>query len=318
MERNADPTNELPAWHRVLPGDLAMLIRTVELGSFSAVARERNLPTSSVSRAVQRLESAWAVRLLRRSTHGLSLTPEGEVAVDLGRQSLASLAEIGERLGATRGQISGTVRLALSASFAEGLVVPALPALAARHPELAVDLLVDDKASDFTLDGVDLAVRVGSVVDESLVARPIGSFRRGLYASPDYLRRHGTPGTPDALAGHVFVAHQSVAHLNRLRFVPGSGHAERTVVGRYRANTTAVMEEMVRQGLGIGYLNELFMRSRAQRGEVVEILAEWCDPARYPIYAVYLPDRQRLPRVQAVIEFLGELFAPELPAAGAG
>lgn len=316
--RNTDLGFEVPKWHQLMPGDLAMLIRTVELGSFSAVARERNLPTSSVSRAIQRLELAWAVRLLRRSTHGLSLTPEGEVAVDLGRQSLASLAEIGERLAATRGQISGTVRLALSASFAEGLVVPALPTLAARHPDLAVDLLVDDKASDFTLDGVDLAVRVGSVVDESLIARHIGIFRRGLYASPDYLRSSGMPRTPDELAGHVFVAHQSVAHLNRLRFAAGSGHGERTVVGRYRANTTAVMEEMVRQGLGIGYLNELFMRSRAQRGEVVEILAEWCDPARYPIYAVYLPDRQRLPRVQAVIEFLGELFSPELPAAGMG
>lgn len=106
MPRNTDIAIEAPQWHGVIPGDLALLIRTVEMGSFSAVARERNLPTSSVSRAIQRLESAWAVRLLRRSTHGLSLTPEGEVAIDLGRKSLEALAEIGERLAAQRGWIS--------------------------------------------------------------------------------------------------------------------------------------------------------------------------------------------------------------------
>lgn len=311
MKRNIEAAAAQPGWQNVMPGDLALLIRSVELGSFSAVARERNLPTSSVSRAIQRLEAAWSVRLLRRSTHGLSLTPEGEVAVDWGRRSLAALAEIGERLAEPRGRISGSVCLALSASFAEGLIVPALPALAARHPGLALDLLVDDRASDFTLEAVDLAVRVGSVVDESLVARQIGSFRRGLYAAPEYLLRHGTPNEPGDLDQHVFVSHQSVAHLNRLRFAATTGRAERTVAGRYRANTTAVMEEMVRCGVGIGYMNELFMRGKVQRGEVVEILTEWCDPVRYPIYAVYLPDRQRLPRVQAVIEFLGEVFESE-------
>lgn len=189
--------------------------------------------------------------------------------------------------------------------------MPALPVLAQRHPELVVELLIDDKASDFTLEGVDLAVRVGSVVDESLVARQIGSFRRGLFAAPVYLERRGTPLAPADLDAHVFVTHQSIAHLNRLRFASVVDAGERLLLGRYRANTTAVMEEMVRQGLGVGYLNELFMRSRVERGDVVEILCGQCDPARYPIYAVYLPDRQRLPRVQAVIEFLGEVFGPE-------
>lgn len=318
MERNTDPANDLPAWHRVLPGDLAMLIRTVELGSFSAVARERNLPTSNVSRAVQRLESAWAVRLLRRSTHGLSLTPEGEVAVDLGRQSLASLAEIGERLATTRGQISGTVRLAVSAAVARYVIVPALPELSVRYPELFVELLLDDKANDFTLEGVDLAVRTGIILDEGLVARRIGNFRRGLFASPRYLRRQGIPQAPVDLNDHVFVTHQSTFQLNRLRFAASSRVSERLLVGNYRANTTDMMAEMVSHGLGIGYMSELIMRAGVASGEIVEVLSGMCDPEMYPIYAVYLPDRLRLPRVQAVIEFLGDLFAPELPAAGAG
>lgn len=294
-------TKGVPA---ISPDDLAMFLRVVALGSFSAAAREHNQPASRASRAVQRLEEIWQVRLLRRSTHGLSLTPEGEVVLELGQRTLAGLAEIGERLAEPRGQISGTVRLALSASFAEGIIAPALPALAAAHPALQLDLISDDLASDFSLQGVDIALRIGSVVDQSLVARQLGSFSRRLFAAPAYLAAHGCPQTPADLAAHHFVTHREVRHLNGLRQrIDGQIH-EQQLVGRYTANTTAVLERLVLHGLGIGYLNELFMRAALQRGEVVELLAAYRDPTQTPIYAVYLPDRQRLPRIQAVLDFL--------------
>lgn len=312
MPRNAESVVKFPAWLSVAPGDVALLIRTVELGSFSAVARERNVPTSSVSRAVLRLEAAWAVSLLRRSTHGLSLTPEGEVAVELGRHSLATLAEIGERLAASRGRIGGTVRLALSAAIAKYLVVPALPVLSTRYPDLVVELLIDDKANDFTVEGVDVAVRTGPIRDESLVARRIGLFRRGLFAATDYVREYGMPRTPADLDDHVFVTHHGTPQLNRVRFVESSGGGDRMLVGRYRANSTATMAEMVQRGLGIGYMAELIMRSGIASGGIVELLSGMCDTEKYPIYAVYQVDRLRLPRVKVLLEFLGEVFSPEL------
>ncbi len=303
MQRNND------AMLAVSPDDLAMFIRVVTLGSFSAAAREHNQPPSRASRAVQRLEQHWQVRLLRRSTHGLSLTPEGEVVLELGQRTLASLAEIGERLAEPRGQISGTVRLALVASFAEGLIVPALPRLAAAHPALQVDLISDDLASDFSLQGVDIALRVGSVLDQNLVARQVGSFSRRLFASPAYLAAHGCPQTPADLPAHHFVTHRQLPHLNSLRLcVEGQMH-EQMLHGRYTANTTAILERLVLHGLGIGYLNELFMRMALARGEVLELLAAWHDPTRYPIYAVCLPDRQRLPRIQAVLDFLQQVMS---------
>ncbi len=312
MPRNTAAEDDGRAWQNVMPADLALLIRTVELGSFSAVARERNLPTSNVSRAVSRLEAAWGVRLLRRSTHAMSLTPEGELAVDLGRQCLAKLAEIGERVAAPHRRIGGVVRLAISAAVARHVVVPALPLLSARHPELVVELLVDDKANDFTLEGVDLAVRTGVILDESLVARRIGSFRRGLFASSAYLRQRGIPRAPADLDAHVFVTHQNTSRLNRLRFSPSSGSGERMLAGSYRASSTATMADMVWHGLGIGYMSELVMRSGVASGEIVEVLPGICDPERYPIYLVYQADRLRPLRVTALIAFLGELFGPEL------
>lgn len=293
----------------IMPGDLAMLIRAVELGSFSAVARERELPTSNVSRAIQRLEKAWGVSLLRRSTHGLSLTPEGGVAVELGRQGLAALAEIGQRLAAPREEVSGVVRLALSAAFAEHLVVPALPRLAARYPALQVELVADDRVADLTSEGVDLAMRVGRVADDGLVARQIGHFRRGLYCSAEYAQRRGLPRTPDELAGHDIIGHLSARNLNRLRFNIDGEMQERTVARRHAANTTVQIAQMVLLGMGIGNLNHLLMQPLLRAGRLVEVLPEWHDPTVYPVYAAFLPDRQRLPRVRAMIEFLEGVMA---------
>ncbi len=292
----------------VMPDDLSVLIRVAELGSFSAVARERGLPTSSISRAVQRLEKAWRVRLLRRSTHGLSITPEGSLAVELGRQSLATLRELGERLALPTQEVSGTVRLALSAAFAESIAVPALPRLAERHPALSIELVVDDQATNLSVAGIDLALRTGNVVDDSLVARRIGHFRRGLYCSVDYARRRGMPRRPEALSDHDLIGHVAARNLNRFRLDVDGQVEEWEIRGRYGANTTALICQMVLQGLGIGNLTELVMRPLIRAGRAVEVLADWRDPTEYPIYAVYMPDRQRLPRVEAVISFFQEVL----------
>lgn len=296
---------------QINPGDLAMLIRAAELGSFSAVARERDLPTSNVSRAVQRLERAWQVSLLRRSTHGLSVTPEGSVAIELGRQGLAALAEIGTQLASPRQHISGTVRLALSASFAERLVVPALPALAERHPALRLELLTDDRLTNLPLEGADLALRIGKVHDEDLVAKKLGEVRRGLYCSPAYVERRGLPTTPDELDRHDIIGHQSARALNRVRLNVDGRLTERSFTAHFSANTTAVITQMVLLGMGIGNLNHRLVQALLREGQLIEVLPDWHDRTVYPVYAVLLPDRQRLPRIQAMIAFLGEILADE-------
>jgi len=310
MKRKTDAHHSfLSGMQDISPGDLAMLIRAAELGSFSAVARERDLPTSNVSRAIQRLEKAWKVSLLRRSTHGLSVTPEGELAIELGRQGLAALAEIGTQLAAPRHEISGTVRLALSAAYAENLVVPALPRLAERHPALRVELVTDDRVANLPLEGADLALRIGRLQDEDLVARQIGWNGRGLYCSPAYAARHGIPQTPAELDQHDVIGHQSARNLNRIRLAIDGRVDERIVNGRYSANTTAVIAQMVLLGLGIGNLNRSLIQAALREGRLIEVLADWRDPTEYPVYVLMLPDRQRLPRIQAMIAFLAEIMA---------
>lgn len=316
MKRKTEsPDSFLPGLPEISPGDLAMLIRAAELGSFSAVARERDLPTSNVSRAIQRLEKVWKVSLLRRSTHGLSVTPEGELAIELGRQGLAALAEIGAQLAAPRHAITGTLRLALSAAYAESLVVPALPRLAELHPALRLELVTDDRAANLPLEGADLALRIGQLQDEDLVARQIGWAGRGLYCSPAYAEQRGIPQTPAELDQHDFIGHQAARNLNRIRLAVNGQVSERVVNGRYSANTTAVIAQMVRLGLGIGNLNRCLIRTPLRAGQLIEVLADWRDPTEYPVYVLMLPDRQRLPRIQAMIAFLTEVMAePSLPS----
>lgn len=293
----------------VAPADLALLIRTVDLGSFSAVARERNVPVSSVSRAVVRLEEIYGLRLLRRSTHGLSLTPEGQAVVDYGRQALTTLGQLADRIMTPREQISGTVRLGLSNAMAEAMIIPGLPELQARYPDLCLELLADDRPVDLTLEGVDLALRTGQVVNDNLVAREVGHYRRALYCAPGFAQRHGLPRHPDELGRFPLISHLSVRQLNPLRFLIDGRVEERLLPGQFSANSTALVAQMVLAGMGIGLLTVHLARDWLAAGQLIRVLPEHTPDEPHPIYVVMPADRHRLPRIRVVADFLAQRVA---------
>jgi DNA-binding transcriptional LysR family regulator len=157
--------------------DMALFARIVELGTLSAAARERNVPVSQVTRALARLEAACGARLLHRSTHGLSLTDEGDTVLAHGRRLLNTAAELqGELSGKVSGP-SGWVRISVSPVLAEAVIVPSLTALYRRHPQLHVDIAADDRMADMAREGVDIALRTGSTHTDTVVARQIGEQR---------------------------------------------------------------------------------------------------------------------------------------------
>lgn len=297
------------------PADLALFVRAVELGSFSAVARERDSVASQVSRAVDRLEALYRVRLLRRSTHGLSLTPEGQTLLARARQVLATLGDLSDELAAQRGQVSGTVRLAVSPAMARHFLIPALPRLAERHPALRLELHAEDRMVDLVGEGFDIAVRTSQVGPEGLVARVLNRHRRAVCATPACLARHGVPQHPDELGAWPLVTHLSVGHLNRWSFLIDGRVESRAVRGHFSASSTWLAIEMVLAGLGLGWLNTHLVARQLQRGELVEVLAGHADPTGFPIYAVMLPDRDRVPRIRAVVDFLAEVLGTDEVAA---
>jgi DNA-binding transcriptional LysR family regulator len=290
--------------------DFALFARVAELRNLSAVARERDVPPSQVSRALARIEAQCGVRLVHRTTHGLSLTDEGDRVALHGAQLLALAAELDGELDDRRAEPSGLVRLATSHVMAVFLL-PALGPLLERHPRLKVEIAAADQPVDIARDGIDIAVRTGPLEHEGLVARPLGTFQRVLCASPAYLAHHGTPRHPDDLSGHRLIGSSVRPTLNRWRFVVDGAPVEVRVGGVLRSDNTTVALTMALEGLGIVRAHADSAAPHIAAGRLVPLLERFLDSPPAPIHAVMLPDRQRLPKVRACVDHLAAWFAAQ-------
>ncbi|MCW5651409.1 MAG: LysR family transcriptional regulator [Ramlibacter sp.] len=288
--------------------DLHLFARVAELGTLSAVARERDAPVSQVSRSLARIEKACGARLIHRSTHGLALTAEGETFLEYCLRVAGTYAELEAEFANKALEVGGSVRLAVSPAMAHYLIVPGLAGLTARHPRLQVDIHADDRLVDMAREGIDIAIRTGTVQSDAVIAREIGSHTRYLYASPDYLREHGTPAHPDELARHRLITNSVAQHLNRWPFVLDGEPVQRAMQGHYRTASTGIQMSMVLNGLGICRCNDLIAKPLVREGRLVPLLEEFTDAQRSPIYAMLLPQRHRLPKIRACIDYWADWF----------
>ena len=286
--------------------DLRLFVRVAELGTLSSVARERDVAVSQISRTMSQLEAHCGVQLLRRTTHGLSLTAEGEVFLGYCRNIAQTLDELDGEFTSRARNVRGVVRVAVSANMAQHVLVPSLPALVARHPGLTIELQVSDALVDMSRDGIDIAIRTGSTQTEEVIARQIGSHGRRRYASPAYLKKHGKPKHPDDLAKHRIITTSTAPRLNDWPFVLDGKTVVRPMHGHLRASSTAITQEMALAGLGICRVHDLIAAPLVRRGELVEVLARFTDQQVVPVYAMMLPERHRLPKIRACVDFWAE------------
>lgn len=290
--------------------DVALFTRIAELGTLSAAARERDVPVSQVTRSLARLEAACGVRLLHRTTHGLSLTDEGDTFLSYGRRLLDTTAELDSELTGKQSGPSGWVRVTASPLMAECMIAPSLSGLYQRYPNLHLDISADDRVADMARDGFDIALRSGNPQSDTVVARQIGSFGRTVCASPEYLRTHGTPAHPRDLEHHRLLANSVSPSLNRWAwFDDDKGQAELQVRGHTRTDNTALVVSLTLQGLGIARIHDLSALPLVRQGRLVPILQEYFVSPQVPIYAVILQERHRLPKIRACIDYWAEWMA---------
>ena len=290
--------------------DVALFVRTVELGTLSAAARERHAPVSQVTRALARLETACGVRLLHRSTHGLSLTDEGKSFLAHGRRLLETSADLHSELSGKTGGPAGWVRVSVSAVLAQAVIAPSLDALYRRHPQLHLDIAADDRMADMARDGIDLAIRTGTPNSDTLVARQIGVLTRSLYASPAYLQRHGLPRHPDDLQRHKLIGNTVHAPLNRWAWRErGKGGGEVVVQADTRTDNTAVVVALAQHDAGIARIVDLVAQPLVESGALVPVLPAHFSTTPVPMYAVMLHERQRLPKIRACIDHWAQWMA---------
>jgi DNA-binding transcriptional LysR family regulator len=287
-----------------LLGGLGVLARVVETGSFSAVAREREVSQAAVARQIAQLEEHFGVRLLHRTTRKLSLTDDGQMLLGLARPVLDGVDGMEAALGRQRASPVGLVRVGVTVTGSRFLA-QRLPALLAAHPGLKVELVVSDRFGDMIEDRLDLAVRVGEVTDASLVVRRVGTASFVVVAAPSYIERNGRPATPADLAGHTCIVHDVAPDSNVWTFVTSDGSQPFHVSGGFLANDVSAVRIAARSGYGIALLPLLEVLDDLNSGVLVCMLSEFPSPG-IPFSLVYPSRRHLAPRTRVVFDFIQE------------
>jgi DNA-binding transcriptional LysR family regulator len=279
--------------------DLRLFARVAALGTLSAVARERNVPVSQISRGLQRIEATYNAQLILRTTHGLSLTPEGEILLGYAHRILGDVDPLDAELGQTRDRVTGLVRVSMSTVIAQHLMVDSLPALHARHPELRVDFRVDDALIDMAREGIDIAIRTGEPQTDTLVMRRLGLLHRRLYASPTYLQTRGTPQSVNDLRSHDLITHSQHEYLN---IWPTQDETPFRASGPFSSDNAATMTSMCIAGLGIARIPSLVAAPLIAQGKLQSVLINQINDTPTTVSAFMLAGRHRLPKIRACID----------------
>ncbi len=287
-------------------GEMEVFVRVVDLGGFSAAARDFAMTPSAVSKLVTRLETRLNARLVNRSTRKLQLTPEGCRYYERGVQVLANLDEAEQAAVATDSP-SGRVRVSTNVPFARHLLLPVLPDFMAQFPDVSLDLSLTDHVVDLLDDRTDVAVRAGPLKSSALMARKLGAVKLHIAAAPDYLKRKGVPEHPDDLAGHNLLGANYVRASGGWPFrVDGM---DRTIkpVGSIQASDGEALRQLALAGAGLARLADFQVRSDFALGRLVPVLEVFTASDSEEVHAIFLRQGGHMPaRVRVFLDFLAE------------
>lgn len=282
---------------------MSTFVSVVDAGSFSAAARHLGVGQPSVSKLVAQLESQLGVRLLLRSTRGLTPTEAGLDYYERANRALqeAEEAEIAAR-GAGTG-LTGRLRISAAVTFAKLHIIPHLPAFLEQHPQLSLDLVLDDRLIDLLADGIDVALRMGTLEDSSLVARKISSSPRRVLATSAYWERHREPRRPADLAHHQVVVYDPLGEI--WKFTKDATEVSVRVRGRLNVSAAEGVRAAVLAGVGVTAVSEWMFTPELGTGAVRSVLDEWLLPD-VGLWAVYPSGRMPTTKARAFAAFVEE------------
>lgn len=285
-------------------------VRVVESGSFSVAARHLRVGQPAVSKTVAQLEERLGVKLLTRSTRGLSTTEAGQNYYERAKRSIeeANEADLAAR-GAGAG-LTGRLRICAAVTFASIHIIPRLPAFLAQHPDLELEVVLDDRNIDLVQDGIDVAFRMGTLADSALTARRIGRGRRLVVGTPAYFTQAGVPRVPGDLIGH-----QAIVYLQQgdnAAWVFRQGSAETAVAMKSRLKVTAAegVRAAVFADLGLAVVSEWMFAPDLASGRVEAVLTDWELPP-VDLAAVFPAGRVATAKARAFVSFI-EASLPDL------
>ena len=290
---------------------MSVFVRVVARHSFAAAAGELGLSRAAVSKHVVSLETALGARLLNRNTRRLSLTEVGSVVYQRYSRILEEIDEVEQSAGALQGNPRGMLRITAPVSFGIPHLAPAIVDYMAQYPDVSIDMVLNDRTVDLIEEGFDVAVRIGRLVDSTLIARRIAPIRFALCAAPSYLRRHGEPRRPADLAQHNCLEFAYRQTGTEWHFTAPDG-AEETVrvSGRLKVNNPQVLHEAALNGDGIEFDPTFIVGPAIAAGRLVVLLPDY-QPIETDLSIVYPPGRQLSAKVRSFVDFLATRFAGE-------
>jgi DNA-binding transcriptional LysR family regulator len=290
---------------------LRVFVAVAEAQSFSNAARALRIAKSAVSRQVSDLESDLGARLLHRTTRSLSLTEAGRAYFERAARILADLDDANRAVGELQAAPRGRLRISAPMSFGFLHLMPALSDFMARYPEVVVDLAMNDRFVDLVNEGFDVAIRIATLPDSSLIARQLAPARRVICASPNYLSTHGAPRSPNDLKTHACLFNSNLPSAREWRFVsPDDVPVPVTVNGRLSVDNGDALRVAALCGLGLANLPTFIVGVDLQSGALATVLDSFV-AQDLSISAVYPPSRHLSPTVRALIDFLVDRFGPE-------
>lgn len=279
---------------------LRIFVRLAQLGSFSKTAHELNVSQPTASRMISDLETHLGVTLFTRTTRSISMTQAGAEYLNLIQPILAALAEADHQIGGSK-ELQGTLRVSMASVTASRIILPQLKSFMDEHPKLEINLSTDDRRQDLIVDGIDVALRSGTLPDSSAIARQIGTWPLIMAGAPTYLLRHGTPETPADLAAYPFVIAGPMAG-QQLLIKKGDRTIPFTVAGKLTVQGTDAAVAAGRSGLGMVIASLPTLASELENGTLIRILPEW-DFGRIAIHALFPSGQTPKPAARAFVEF---------------
>ena len=278
-------------------------VRVIDTGSFSGAARQLRIGQPAISKAIAQLEERLDVRLLLRSTHGLTPTESGQNFYEHAKRSIEEAEEADLAARGASAALSGRLRISAAVTFARLHVMPHLPAFLEQHPALDVDVVLDDRNVDLIEAGIDVALRMGALFDSTLTARKIGQARRLVLGTPSYFNKVGEPQTPTDLVAHQAVIYDQRGGGAAWTFRQGAAETTVTVKGRVSVTAAEGVREAVFSDLGLTISSEWMFAPELRAGRVRAVLHDWSLPA-IDLWAVFPTGRQASAKARAFATFI--------------
>lgn len=287
---------------------MEMFVRVAEAGSFAAAAELSGISATMVAKHVSDIEKRLGARLIHRTTRRHQLSEVGQLYYERCKRALMEVERAESSARELHDSPRGNLRLVAPVSFGSHSLVPALGDYMAQHPDVTIDLTLDNRHPRLSEGNFELAVYIGDVDEAGVVARALRPYRRVLAASPAYLKRHGTPQRPEQLAEHVCLGLSYWRRYNQWQLVTAQGETSSVIVhGRFTANQGGALRVAALSGMGIVLQPEVVLADDLAAGRLMRVLPDWSlKPS--PMHLIYVKDSHPTAKLRSAIDFLTKRF----------